>query len=124
MIGEHNIADFKPGAVLINTARGSLVDTCALIKALDQGILSGAGLDVIEGEEIISEEKQLLRAGDAPHESLKLALLNRELLRRSDLIVTPHIAFDSREAVERILDTTIATIKSYRSGTVENTVHT
>jgi len=123
MIGEHNIADFKRGAVLINTARGGLVDTCALLKALDDGILSGAGLDVIEGEKITSEEKQLLRASNASPESLKIALLNRELLRRPDLIVTPHIAFDSREAVERILDTTIDNIKSFRAGAVTNQVH-
>ena len=58
MIGDHNTGDFKRGAVLINTARGGLVDTCALLKALDDGILSGAGLDVLEGEEVISEEKR------------------------------------------------------------------
>ena len=124
LIGEDNIADFKKGALLINTARGALVDTCALLKALDDGILSGAGLDVIEGENILSEEKQLLRSSGASHESLKMALMNRELLRRSDLIVTPHIAFDSQEAVERILNTTIANVKSYRAGAPENQVHT
>jgi len=124
MIGEHNIADFKPGAVLINTARGALVDTCALMRALDEGMLSGAGLDVIEGEEIFSEEKQLLRTVHSPHDSFRIALLNRELLRRPDMIVTPHIAFDSWEAIERILDTTIDTIKSFRKGVMVNTVHT
>ena len=50
----------KKGAILINTAKGSIVDTEALIEALDLKILSGAGLDVIEGEELIKEEKQLL----------------------------------------------------------------
>jgi D-lactate dehydrogenase len=122
LIGEHNIEEFKRGALLINTARGALVDTCALLRALDEGILSGAGLDVIEGEEIFSEEKQLLRNEEATAESLKMALRNHALLRRPDLVVTPHIAFDSREAVERILDTTIANIRAYRNGAPQNVV--
>jgi len=45
-------------------------------------------------------------------------------LRRSDLIVTPHIAFDSREAVERILDTTVANIRAFVSGATQNQIHT
>jgi D-lactate dehydrogenase len=122
LIGGNNIAEFKRGALLINTARGALVDTCTLIQALDDGTLSGAGLDVIEGEEIISEEKELLRSDDAPRDTLKLALMNRELLRRPDLVITPHIAFYSREAVERILDTTVANILGARSGSSDNRV--
>jgi len=124
MIDEKNLKLMKRGAVLINTARGGLVDTCALLQALDDGTLSGAGLDVLEGEEIISEEKQLLRSANASQGDLRLALVNREILRRTDLIVTPHIAFDSREAVERILDTTVGNVKAFLAGTPENLVHT
>jgi D-lactate dehydrogenase len=124
MIGRHNMQRIKPGAILINTARGGLVDTCALLEALDNGWLAGAGLDVIEGEEIISEEKQLLRNDAASQESLRLALMTRELLRRTDLVVTPHIAFDSREASLRILDTTIANIQAFRADALQNEVHT
>lgn len=124
MIGSHNIGEFKRGALLINTARGELVDTKAVLKALDEGILRGAGLDVVEGEEVFSEEKQLLGNDDATPEHLKMALRNLSLLRRHDLVITPHIAFDSREARERILDTTIANIKAFRSGEPINLVHT
>jgi D-lactate dehydrogenase len=124
LIGAHNIGLFKRGALLINTARGELVDTEALIGALDQGILAGAGLDVLEGEEVFSEEKQLLLNPNVSEESLKQALRNRSLLQRPDMVITPHIAFDSVEAVERILDTTIANIKAFRSGTPQNQVHT
>jgi D-lactate dehydrogenase len=124
MIGAHNIGKFKHGALLINTARGELVDTEALLTALDNGALRGAGLDVLEGEEIFSEEKQLLLNPKATEESLKQALRNRSLLQRPDMVITPHIAFDSAEAVERILDTTIANIKAFRSGQPQNQVHT
>ncbi len=124
LIGAHNIGQFKRGALLINTARGELVDTKALLSALDQGVLRGAGLDVLEGEDVFSEEKQLLQNPDASEASLKQALRNLSLLQRSDLVITPHIAFDSVEAVERILDTTIANIQAFRSGRPQNQVHT
>jgi len=124
MINAESLAKFKRGALLINTARGGLIDTQAMLNALDAGILGGAGLDVLEGEEIFSEEKQLLQNPDVSAESLKQALRNYALLNRPDLIVTPHIAFDSKEAVERILDTTIANIKAFRNGAPINEVHT
>ena len=124
LIGRHNINQFKRGALLINPARGDLVDTEALVWALDQGVLAGAGLDVIEGEEVFSEEKQLLLNPKATEGSLKQALRNRTLLQRPDMVITPHIAFDSHEAVERILDTTIANIKAFRLGKPQNRVHT
>jgi len=124
LIGEHNIERIKPGALLINTARGALVDTCALLRALDEGILRGAGLDVVEGEEVFSEEKQLIGSQDASGDKLRMALRNQSLLKRPDLIVTPHIAFDSREAMERILSTTIENIQALRAGSPINVVHT
>jgi D-lactate dehydrogenase len=124
MIGEQTLKEFKTGAILINTARGGLVDTEALLQALDDGQLAAVGLDVFEGEEVISEEKQLLRNKDASRESLKLALINRELLRRRDMVVTPHIAYDSQEAVERILDTTAENIRAFIAGAPRNQVHT
>jgi len=124
LIGAHNIGQFKRGALLINTARGELVDTEALLCALDDGILRGAGLDVLEGEDVLSEEKQLLLNPNATEASLKQALRNRSLLQRPDMVITPHIAFNSAEAVERILDTTIANIKAFRSGHPQNQVHT
>jgi D-lactate dehydrogenase len=124
LIGAQNIGLFKRGALLINTARGELVDTEALLSALDQGIIGGAGLDVLEGEEVLSEEKQLLLNPNANADSLKQALRNRCMLQRSDMVITPHIAFDSAEAVRRILETTIANIKAFRGGKPQNLVHT
>jgi D-lactate dehydrogenase len=111
----------KRGALLVNTARGGLVDTDDLIAALDSGQLGGAALDVLEGEELVKEEKQLLQE---PHtlEQFRAAERNRKLLAREDVVFTPHNAFNSQEALERILDTTIANLEAFRAGAPINIV--
>ena len=111
----------KRGALLINTARGGLVDTHALVWALDEGIVGGAGLDVLEGEELVKEERQLLEK-EFPKERLITALKNHILLHRENVVITPHIAFDSREALQRILETTVANIVSFFNGVPMNLV--
>ena len=111
----------KRGALLINTARGALVDTNALVWALDAGIVGGAGLDVLEGEELVKEERQLLEK-DFSKERLITALKNHILLHRENVVITPHIAFDSREALQRILDTTVANITGFLAGSPRNLV--
>jgi len=116
LINEDNIGLIKKGAILINTARGGLIDTMALTKALDKKILAGAGLDVLEGEDIILEEKQLLmrKKKDLYNpEKLKLTLRNAFLLQRENVVFTPHTAFYSKEALQRILDTTIQNILGF-----------
>jgi D-lactate dehydrogenase len=122
LINKETIARIKRGAILINTARGGLVDTEALIDALDQGILAGAGLDVFEGEELMEEEERLMRAPEAG-EQLRMLVRQHILLRRPDVVITPHIAFFSKEARERILDTTIANIQAFYEGHPRNVVN-
>lgn len=120
-INKENIKLIKRGALLINTARGGLIDTDALAEALDEGILGGAGLDVLEGEELIKEERQLL-SKDFPEEKLKTLLKNHILLHRENVVITPHIAFNSREAVQRILETTADNIICYLEGKPRNLI--
>ena len=122
MINEESLMTFKRGALLINTARGGLVDTAALLWALDEGILAGAGLDVLEGEELIEEEERLLASPEAG-EKLRVLLRRNILLRRPDVIVTPHMAFYSQEAIERILETTVDNIQAYLNGKPQNVVN-
>jgi D-3-phosphoglycerate dehydrogenase / 2-oxoglutarate reductase len=81
LIGEAELGLMKPGAILVNTSRGPLIDIDALRVALDEGRLGGAGLDVLEVEP---------PAADDP------------LLRRDDVIVTPHAAFYSEESVQEL----------------------
>ena len=122
LLNETNIGKIKRGAILINTSRGSLVETSALVKALDDGILSGAGLDVLEGEEWLIDESRLLDHADQT-ESLKVTLKNHILLHRDNVVYTPHIAFYSKEAVTRILATTVQNIRSFLAGSPENVVN-
>jgi D-lactate dehydrogenase len=114
-------SQMKRGALLINTARGGLVDTDALVWALDQRIVGGAGLDVLEGEELVKEERQLLEK-DFPKERLIMALKSHILLHRENVVITPHIAFDSREALQRILQTTVANLQGFLVGAPVNVV--
>ncbi len=121
MINRRNIHKVKRGAILINTSRGGLVETAAIVEGLQSGILSGAGLDVLEEEGLIKEERQLL-SHEYSHEKLRIALETHLLLFRDDVIITPHNAFNSLESVQRILDTTIANITSYLEGQPQNIV--
>jgi D-lactate dehydrogenase len=121
LINRERLARMKRGSLLINTARGGVVDTEALLWALDEGILAGAGLDVLEGEEGIAEERQLLRPGVAS-EQLQAAIRAHLLLRRENVVITPHIAFYSDEALQRLLNTTVANIRAFLAGRPINLV--
>lgn len=121
LIDWSRLQQMKRGAILINTSRGGVVDTDALLRALDEGILSGAGLDVLEGEELIEEERALLHMPEA-EEKLKAVVRAHLLLRRENVVITPHIAFNSQEALQRILDTTVENIQAFLAGTPRNVV--
>jgi D-lactate dehydrogenase len=97
------------------------VETGALLRALDEGHLAGVGLDVFEGETLISEEKQIL-SDKYDAEELRSILKNLMLLRHENIIVTPHVAFNSIEAMERILATTLQNIKAFKEGRPINVV--
>lgn len=107
LINQGNVGLIKKGAYLINTARGAIVETAALIGALKSGQLGGAGLDVLE-------EEPAMKAGDMS--------IDRELIMMPNVIVTPHNAFNTKEAFIRILDTTIDNIVGFVNGTPINTI--
>ena len=82
---------------------------------VEHKIFGGTGLDVFEGEELVKDENQMLTK-NVSVDRLEPILKRNILLKREDVIITPHMAFDSTEAVERILDTTAENIKGFLEG--------
>jgi D-lactate dehydrogenase len=98
------------------------VDTRALVRALAEQKLSAAGLDVLEEEPVIREEAELLRSVYEEREDLNTLLANHVLVHMRNVVVTPHSAFNTREAVQRILDVTIENIRTFAKGQPINVV--
>ncbi|MFY9493392.1 MAG: NAD(P)-dependent oxidoreductase [Minisyncoccia bacterium] len=122
LINSGNIELMKKGSYLINTARGELVETDALLKALTTGHLAGAGLDVLESERQLKEEAELLAAGAGNIKDFKTLLEDHILINLPQVIITPHIAFCTTEAREEIIKTTVENIKSFLAGRAVNLV--
>ncbi len=116
LINKDRLSKMKKGVIIINTARGGIIDTDALLAALENGTVAGAGLDVLEGEELIREEKELLYDKQNV-ESLKSLVRDRILLNKDNVVFTPHIAFYSKEALQRIIETTVQNILEFETGT-------
>jgi D-lactate dehydrogenase len=113
LINEQAITKMKPGVIIINTARGGLVETKALLQGLSSGKIGGAGIDVLEGEQSVFDEQKAVLYGRADQEDLFLIAVNNLLINHPNVVMTPHIAFYTREALQRILDTDIENIKSF-----------
>jgi D-lactate dehydrogenase len=113
-VNEAFFAKCKEGSYLINTARGAIVDTPALVRALKEGRIAGAGLDVIEGERELLDETALLSDEHKDIEAFQRLVAAHALLGMPEkVIVTPHIAFNTREAKREIAMTTLQNIKTF-----------
>jgi len=102
LINEETIAKMKDGAILLNTARGPVIDEQAVADALKSGKLRGAAMDVVSAEPINP---------------------NNPLLSAPNCIITPHMAWAPIEARQRILDITVESIQGYLSGKPVNVVN-
>lgn len=119
LIDAQKISLMKSGAMLINTARGEVVDTIALVEALRSGHIAGAGLDVLEAEH------ELRAATSAQSENMELSAIlaaNHELIAMPNVVVTPHVGFNTAEAKREITDITLANIQAFATGTIQNEV--
>ena len=124
MINKDSISKMKKGVILINTARGELIDTDALIWGLEEKIIGGAGLDVLESERELKEETEILSSENKREKikDYKTLFEDRVLIDMPNVIITPHIAFYSKEAEYEIIKTTIENIKGFIFQNFQNLV--
>ncbi len=120
LLNKDCFSKMKKGCYIINTARGELIDTQALIEALSAGRVAGAGLDVLEGERALKDEIELV-SGTKSIQALKDVVRDHVLIDTPRVIVTPHIAFFSREAYGEIVSVSAKNIANFVSGTPSNT---
>ncbi|MBU0457408.1 MAG: hydroxyacid dehydrogenase [Nanoarchaeota archaeon] len=114
LVNKKTLSLMKKGSYIINTSRGGIIDTDALVEALKSGKLAGAGLDVLEEETALIEEVQLAKKEHWEKAEKMIIAEDHVLLKMENVIVTPHNAFNTNEALMRILDTTIESIKNFK----------
>lgn len=113
----------RKDVIIINTARGELIDTEALYRALTSKKVGAAGLDVMEYEtSLIHDDLYLSSVKLQGSDSLFRTLINHRLLQLKNVVVTPHIAFNSIDAVHRILEVTNNNIEAFLEGKATNSV--
>lgn len=122
LISKDNISLMRKGSLLINTSRGGIVDTDALAKALTQEHIAGAALDVLEEESQLKEEAELLTNGKIPPADFQKIIEDHILMHLPNVIITPHMAFYTKEAEESIMEITVKNINSFIAGHGENLV--
>ena len=113
MIDEEKFSLMKDTAVIVNTARGELIDTEALYNALIDKKIQGVALDVFEFEETISNKRPTEKIN---FKNLRISLINNKLLNLPNVVATPHIAYDTKEAINRILQKTTKSLNEFLLG--------
>ena len=115
----------KDGVYIVNTARGELIDTEALVMAIKSGKVAGAALDVLEDEKLIDidEEELLLKKKNTTKETLEHILADTILMHMPEVILTGHNAYNTSEAIQRINLTSVDNIQKYLTKIPQNIVH-
>lgn len=112
----------KQGVYIINTARGELIDVVALYENLLGGKVKGAALDVFECENVAFNGDVLPDIKNSNSKCLTNALITEKLLGFKNVILTPHTAYNTKEAVDTLLMTSFNSIRDYAKGMNSNRV--
>jgi len=122
-INEEAFSQMKDGVIVLNTARGALIDTAALLRALESGKVKAAGLDVLEEDPLLEEEKELLtKTKTFEADKLMTILQDHMLVNHPNVVITPHNAFNSTEALHKIVETTHENLAGFTNGAPLNVV--
>ncbi|MDP3993018.1 MAG: NAD(P)-dependent oxidoreductase [bacterium] len=121
MLSTEQFKLMKKGVVILNTARGGLIDATALLAALDDSTVAQAGIDVLEDEGLLKEEKQFF-SSYFKLKDYQMAMADHALMRHPKVLLTPHNAFNSKESMRNILNTTVENVEGMVSGDPVNTV--
>ncbi|MBE7711115.1 MAG: lactate dehydrogenase [Cyanobacteria bacterium SIG31] len=114
-LGEKEFKQMKDGVYIINTARGELIDGIVLYENLISGKVYGAALDVLECEQVsLTGDISNIKHSDTA--CVASALITQKLLALKNVIITPHIAYNTKEAVEALLETTFNNIRDFVKG--------
>ena len=113
IINDVAISKMKPGAKILNVARGELINAGALYDALLSGQIGGAAMDVMEYE---GQTAAISGVQGLTDEQARTVAYNSKMLKMDNVIITPHAAFNSAEANQKILNDTLATITAFATG--------
>jgi len=116
MFGDAQFALMKKRAVLINTARGNIIQIDALVRAITTGRIRAAGLDVFPQEPLIQDEAEIFRGPAVEADALKALLAYHVLVNAPNVLITPHVAYNTEDALRRLIDMTIENIRAFVAG--------
>ena len=123
LISSKEFDKMKKDVYIINTARGELMDIAALYENLVSGKVKGAALDVLECEYLaVNNDNLAEEIRDSDGKCIASALLTQKLLDMDNVIITPHIAYDTKESVHYLLEVTFNNIRDYSKGMHTNQV--
>lgn len=114
------VKKMKTGVYIVNTARGGLINSEALLYGLQSGKIAGAGLDVLEEELVFKTPESILTL--TSKDAIRRSLIENAIIDHPHTIITPHNAFNSTEAINRIISTAVGNIKNFITGSPTNLV--